>query len=82
MTMEQNDDFALANATLENEVKLTCGLEETPAGKRIRMEFRNQTNGPQSMKLHLLDNHLNYVIESKEEADRLISHLIGLANKM
>ncbi len=80
--MEHNDDFALANVSLENEAKLTCGLEETPAGKRIRMEFRNLTNGPQSMKLHLLDNHLNYVIESKEEADRLISHLIGLANKI
>lgn len=80
--MEQIDDFAVANCNLENEVKLTCGLEETPAGKRIRMEFRNQTNGPQSMKLQLLDDHLNFTIESKAEADRLISHLIGLVNKM
>ena len=79
--MEQNE-FALANATLENEVKLTCGLEEAPTGKRIRMEFRNQTYGPMSVKLQLLDNHLNYTIESKEEANRLISYLIGLTNKM
>ncbi len=76
------NEFALANATLENEVKLTCGLEETETGKRIRMEFRNQTYGPMSMKLQLLDNHLNYTIESKEEANRLISYLIGLTNKM
>ena len=81
MTMEQNE-FALANVSLENEVKLTCSLEETETGKKIRMEFRNLTNGPQSMKLQLLDNHLNYTIESKDEADRLISHLIGLVNKM
>ena len=74
--MEQNE-FALANATLENEVKLTCGLEEAPAGKRIRMEFRNQTYGPMSVKLQLLDNHLNYTIESKEEANRLISDALG-----
>ena len=79
--MEQND-FALANATLENEVKLTCSLEETETGKKIRMEFRNQTYGPMSVKLQLLDNHLNYTIESKEEANRLISYLIGLTNKM
>ena len=81
MTMEQNE-FALANATLENEVKLTCSLEETETGKKIRMEFRNQTYGPMSVKLQLLDNHLNYTIESKEEANRLISYLIGLTNKM
>jgi len=79
--MEQNE-FALANVSLENEVKLTCSVEEAPAGKRIRMEFRNLTNGPQSMKLHLLDNHLNYTIGSKDEANRLISLLIGLTNKM
>jgi hypothetical protein len=81
MTMEQNE-FALANTTLENEVKLTCSLEETETGKKIRMEFRNQTYGPMSMKLQLLDNHLNYTIESKDEANRLISYLIGLTNKM
>lgn len=81
MTMEQNE-FALANATLENEVKLTCSLEETETGKKIRMELRNQTYGPMSVKLQLLDNHLNYTIESKEEANRLISYLIGLTNKM
>lgn len=81
MTMEQNE-FALANATLENEVKLTCSLEETETGKKIRMELRNQTNGPMAMKLQLLDNHLNYTIESKDEANRLISYLIGLTNKM
>jgi len=79
--MEQNE-FALANVSLENEVKLTCSLEETETGKKIRMEFRNQTYGPMSVKLQLLDNHLNYTIESKEEANRLISYLIGLANKM
>lgn len=79
--MEQNE-FALANATLENEVKLTCSLEETETGKKIRMELRNQTYGPMSVKLQLLDNHLNYTIESKEEANRLISYLIGLTNKM
>lgn len=81
MTMEQNE-FALANVSLENEVKLTCSLEETETGKKIRMEFRNQTYGPMSVKLQLLDNHLNYTIESKEEANRLISYLIGLTNKM
>jgi len=79
--MEQNE-FALANVSLENEVKLTCSLEETETGKKIRMEFRNQTYGPMSVKLQLLDNHLNYTIESKEEANRLISYLIGLTNKM
>ena len=79
--MEQNE-FALANATLENEVKLTCSLEETETGKKIRMEFRNQTYGPMSAKLQLLDNHLNYTIESKDEANRLISHLISLTNKL
>jgi hypothetical protein len=76
------NEFTLANASLENEVKLTCSLEEIGAVKKIRMEFRNQTTGPMSMKLQLMDAHLNYTIESAEEADRLISYLIGLANQM
>lgn len=80
--MEQIDDFAVANCNLENEVKLTCGLEETPAGKRIRMEFRNQGMGLNLPLIQSTDQHLNYTIVSKEEADRLISHLIGLANRL
>ena len=36
--MNENE-FILTNPDLENQVKLTCSLEETPAGKRIRMEF-------------------------------------------
>lgn len=81
MTMNENE-FNVANASLQNEVKLTCSVEEAPAGKRIRMEFRNQTYGSMNLQLQLLDAHLNYTISSKEEADRLISYLIGLANQL
>jgi len=79
--MEQNE-FALVNPTLENEVKLTCSLEETETGKRIRMEFRNKGLGLNLPLIQSTDRHLNYIVESKDEADRLISYLIGLTNKL
>ena len=79
--MNENE-FSVANPSLQNEVKLTCSVEEAPTGKRIRMEFRNQTSGSMNLNLQLLDGHLNYTISSKDEADRLISYLIGLANQL
>lgn len=79
MTMEQNE-FTLANPSLENEVKLTCSLEEAPKGKRIRMELRNVVDGFKSY--HLMDAHLNYTIDSADEATRLVVYLKKLIKQL
>ena len=78
MTMEKNE-FALANTNLENEVKLTCSVEETP-GKKIMLQIRNVTTGTMSPRMLLLDGHLNYTMESKE-VSRLITCLKKLLIK-
>jgi hypothetical protein len=81
MTMEMNE-FVLANQTLENEVKLSCSVEETPTGKKIRMEFRNLTYGPMSPRIQLLDGHLNYTLNDAKEATRLVAYLKGLIKQL
>jgi len=79
--MEKNE-FALANPNLENEVKLTCSVEETPTGKKIRMEIRNVTTGTMSPRIQLLDTHLNYTLKDAKEATRLVAYLKGLIKQL
>ena len=76
------NEFVLANTNLENEVKLTCSVEETETGKRIRMEIRNLTFGPMSPRIQLLDTHLNYTLKDAKEATRLVAYLKGLIKQL